>query len=133
MTNGTPLPQPLTPSFPLLFISTLLLGTFPGQNHPVLDMGPHRRLQWTWLGRAELKFGDQTLHVSTMQMWLLLHFNETEVPRLLRLSLSSLFLSVPPVLLNSVPSFHPSPADSLLLTDCFSSPGGVCRDLAEEF
>ncbi|XP_007085226.2 cullin-9 isoform X2 [Panthera tigris] len=48
------------------------------QNHPVLDMGPHRRLQWTWLGRAELKFGDQTLHVSTMQMWLLLHFNQTE-------------------------------------------------------
>uniref|UniRef100_A0A452TS24 Cullin 9 n=1 Tax=Ursus maritimus TaxID=29073 RepID=A0A452TS24_URSMA len=49
------------------------------QNHPALDMGPHRRLQWTWLGRAELQFGDQTLHVSTVQMWLLLHFNQTEV------------------------------------------------------
>uniref|UniRef100_A0A8C0KGK3 Cullin 9 n=1 Tax=Canis lupus dingo TaxID=286419 RepID=A0A8C0KGK3_CANLU len=49
------------------------------QNHPVLDMGPHRRLQWTWLGRAELRFGDQTLHVSTVQMWLLLYFNKTEV------------------------------------------------------
>ncbi|XP_036861194.2 cullin-9 isoform X2 [Manis javanica] len=48
------------------------------QNHPVLDMGPHRRLQWTWLGRAELQFGDQILHVSTVQMWLLLNFNETE-------------------------------------------------------
>nr|XP_033720102.1 cullin-9 isoform X2 [Tursiops truncatus] len=48
------------------------------QNHPVLDMGPHRRLQWTWLGRAELQFGDQTLHVSTVQMWLLLNFNQTE-------------------------------------------------------
>ncbi|XP_059100118.1 cullin-9 [Peromyscus eremicus] len=48
------------------------------QNYPVLDMGPHRRLQWTWLGRAELQFGDQTLHVSTVQMWLLLHFNQTE-------------------------------------------------------
>ncbi|XP_030615459.1 cullin-9 isoform X2 [Delphinapterus leucas] len=48
------------------------------QNHPVLDMGPHRRLQWTWLGRAELQFGDQTLHVSTVQMWLLLNFNQME-------------------------------------------------------
>ncbi|XP_004379540.1 cullin-9 [Trichechus manatus latirostris] len=48
------------------------------QNHPVLDVGPHRRLQWTWLGRAELQFGDQTLHVSTVQMWLLLNFNQTE-------------------------------------------------------
>ncbi|XP_027814901.1 cullin-9 isoform X2 [Ovis aries] len=48
------------------------------QNHPVLDVGPHRRLQWTWLGRAELQFGDQMLHVSTVQMWLLLHFNQTE-------------------------------------------------------
>ncbi|XP_060045824.1 cullin-9 isoform X2 [Erinaceus europaeus] len=48
------------------------------QNHPVLDVGPHRRLQWTWLGRAELQFGNQTLHVSTVQMWLLLHFNHTE-------------------------------------------------------
>ncbi|KAM6185286.1 cullin-9 [Rhynchocyon petersi] len=48
------------------------------QNHPVLDVGPHRRLQWTWLGRAELQFGDQTLHVSTVQMWLLLNFNHAE-------------------------------------------------------
>lgn len=62
-------------------------------------MGPHRRLQWTWLGRAELQFGDQTLHVSTVQMWLLLHFNQTEVPLLCRpyplfyLPLCSLFLS----------------------------------------
>uniref|UniRef100_A0A5F9D5C6 Cullin-9 n=1 Tax=Oryctolagus cuniculus TaxID=9986 RepID=A0A5F9D5C6_RABIT len=48
------------------------------QSHPVLDVGPHRRLQWTWLGRAELQFGDQTLHVSTVQMWLLLNFNHVE-------------------------------------------------------
>ncbi|XP_036724842.1 cullin-9 isoform X2 [Balaenoptera musculus] len=48
------------------------------QNHPVLDVGPHRRLQWTWLGRAELQFGNQTLHVSTVQMWLLLNFNQAE-------------------------------------------------------
>lgn len=52
-------------------------------------MGPHRRLQWTWLGQAELQFGDQTLHVSTVQMWLLLTFNQTEVPQLF--SLLSIF------------------------------------------
>ncbi|XP_030887509.1 cullin-9 [Leptonychotes weddellii] len=78
LTNSTSWPQPLTPSLPLLFVSPLLFPALPGQNHPVLDMGPHRRLQWTWLGRAELQFGDQTLHVSTVQMWLLLHFNQTE-------------------------------------------------------
>ncbi|CAH7215431.1 Cul9 [Phodopus roborovskii] len=48
------------------------------QNYPVLNMGPHRRLQWTWLGRAELQCGDQMLHVSTVQMWVLLTFNQTE-------------------------------------------------------
>lgn len=61
-----------------------LLDTSLGQNCPVLDIGPHRRLQWTWLGRAELQFGDQTLHVSTVQMWLLLNFNQSEVPLLCR-------------------------------------------------
>ncbi|XP_061823138.1 cullin-9 isoform X1 [Nerophis lumbriciformis] len=34
-----------------------------------------RRLQWTWLGHAELRFGCCTLHVSTLQMFILLHFN----------------------------------------------------------
>uniref|UniRef100_A0A8B9ENK1 Cullin 9 n=1 Tax=Anser cygnoides TaxID=8845 RepID=A0A8B9ENK1_ANSCY len=37
-----------------------------------------RRLQWTWLGRAELRFGDCVLHVSTLQMYVLLRFNGTE-------------------------------------------------------
>ncbi|XP_043818702.1 cullin-9-like isoform X3 [Dromiciops gliroides] len=46
------------------------------QNRPVL--GPQRLLQWSWLGRAELLFGAQILHVSTLQMWLLLHFNRVE-------------------------------------------------------
>ncbi|XP_044531255.1 cullin-9-like [Gracilinanus agilis] len=46
------------------------------QNQPAL--GPQRLLQWSWLGRAELSFGAQTLHVSTLQMWLLLHFNQME-------------------------------------------------------
>ncbi|XP_051469586.1 cullin-9-like isoform X2 [Apus apus] len=36
------------------------------------------RLQWTWLGRAELQFGDCVLHVSTLQMYILLCFNSAE-------------------------------------------------------
>lgn len=38
-----------------------------------------RRLQWTWLGHAELQFGCWTLHVSTLQMFILLHFNVHQV------------------------------------------------------
>ncbi|XP_012628599.1 cullin-7 isoform X1 [Microcebus murinus] len=49
------------------------------QSHPALEEGSQRRLQWTWLGRAELQFGDQTLHVSTVQMWLLLYLNDLKV------------------------------------------------------
>ncbi|XP_014818000.1 PREDICTED: cullin-9-like [Calidris pugnax] len=37
-----------------------------------------RRLQWTWLGRAELQFGDCVLQVSTLQMYILLCFNSAE-------------------------------------------------------
>ncbi|XP_022604310.1 cullin-9 isoform X2 [Seriola dumerili] len=37
-----------------------------------------RRLQWTWLGHAELQFGYWTLHVSTLQMFILLQFNNQE-------------------------------------------------------
>ncbi|XP_068182700.1 cullin-9 isoform X2 [Antennarius striatus] len=37
-----------------------------------------RRLQWTWLGHAELQFGRWTLHVSTLQMFILLKFNSQE-------------------------------------------------------
>uniref|UniRef100_H9ZFY7 Cullin-7 isoform 2 n=1 Tax=Macaca mulatta TaxID=9544 RepID=H9ZFY7_MACMU len=46
------------------------------QSHPALEQGSQRRLQWTWLGWAELQFGNQTLHVSTVQMWLLLYLND---------------------------------------------------------
>lgn len=38
-----------------------------------------RRLQWTWLGHAELQFGRSTLHVSTLQMFILLQFNKHQV------------------------------------------------------
>uniref|UniRef100_A0A3Q0R3E8 Cullin 9 n=1 Tax=Amphilophus citrinellus TaxID=61819 RepID=A0A3Q0R3E8_AMPCI len=37
-----------------------------------------RRLQWTWLGHAELQFGRWTLHVSTLQMFVLLQFNSEQ-------------------------------------------------------
>uniref|UniRef100_A0A3Q1F5B2 Cullin family profile domain-containing protein n=1 Tax=Acanthochromis polyacanthus TaxID=80966 RepID=A0A3Q1F5B2_9TELE len=37
-----------------------------------------RRLQWTWLGHAELQFGCWTLHVSTLQMFILLQFNNCQ-------------------------------------------------------
>ncbi|XP_072246533.1 cullin-9 isoform X1 [Leuresthes tenuis] len=37
-----------------------------------------RRLQWTWLGHAELQFGCWTLHVSTLQMFILLQLNSQE-------------------------------------------------------
>uniref|UniRef100_A0A671LCY2 Cullin-9-like n=1 Tax=Sinocyclocheilus anshuiensis TaxID=1608454 RepID=A0A671LCY2_9TELE len=38
-----------------------------------------RRLQWTWLGHAELQYGSCTLYVSTLQMYILLQFNKHEV------------------------------------------------------
>uniref|UniRef100_A0AAR2IGS5 Cullin 7 n=1 Tax=Pygocentrus nattereri TaxID=42514 RepID=A0AAR2IGS5_PYGNA len=37
-----------------------------------------RRLQWTWLGHAELRYGSCTLCVSTLQMYILLLFNQQE-------------------------------------------------------
>uniref|UniRef100_A0A3Q2VGN4 Cullin 9 n=1 Tax=Haplochromis burtoni TaxID=8153 RepID=A0A3Q2VGN4_HAPBU len=40
-----------------------------------------RRLQWTWLGHAELQFGGWTLHVSTLQMFVLLQFNSQQEVR----------------------------------------------------
>uniref|UniRef100_A0A8C4YJ43 Cullin 9 n=1 Tax=Gopherus evgoodei TaxID=1825980 RepID=A0A8C4YJ43_9SAUR len=55
---------------------------FYTNSEPQLAQGPHgpgslpRRLQWTWLGHAELQFmGSTTLHVSTLQMYILLGFN----------------------------------------------------------
>ncbi|XP_028323959.1 cullin-9 isoform X2 [Gouania willdenowi] len=55
-----------------------------------------RRLQWTWLGHAELMFGSWTLKVSTLQMFILLKLNHTKevsVKELLQQSgLSSEFL-----------------------------------------
>ncbi|XP_057704477.1 cullin-9 [Corythoichthys intestinalis] len=35
-------------------------------------------IQWTWLGHADVAFGSLTLHVSTLQMFILLQFNKQE-------------------------------------------------------
>ncbi|XP_064412713.1 cullin-9 isoform X2 [Latimeria chalumnae] len=43
-----------------------------------LDHSRPRRLQWTWLGRAELQYNSLTLYVSTLQMYILLQFNQQE-------------------------------------------------------
>lgn len=50
-----------------------------GQYMYSLSHSKPRRLQWTWLGHAELQFGCSTLHVSTLQMFILLQFNKHEV------------------------------------------------------
>ncbi|RMC07795.1 hypothetical protein DUI87_15264 [Hirundo rustica rustica] len=57
------------------------------QSRPGWERTEPRRLQWTWLGHAELQFGDCVLHVSTLQMYILLCFNsaqEVAVEALLR-------------------------------------------------
>ncbi|XP_028676954.1 LOW QUALITY PROTEIN: cullin-9 [Erpetoichthys calabaricus] len=46
------------------------------QNMYSLTHSKPRCLQWTWLGHAELQYGHLTLYVSTLQMFILLHFNE---------------------------------------------------------
>uniref|UniRef100_A0A6I8QHH0 Cullin family profile domain-containing protein n=1 Tax=Xenopus tropicalis TaxID=8364 RepID=A0A6I8QHH0_XENTR len=42
------------------------------------DLTQSRRLQWTWLGNAEVQYGSLTLQVSTLQMFILLQFNQRE-------------------------------------------------------
>ncbi|XP_067389128.1 cullin-9-like [Emydura macquarii macquarii] len=49
------------------------------QSHFGLEHSKPRRLQWTWLGHAELWFaGSTVLHVSTLQMYILLCFNSAQ-------------------------------------------------------
>ena len=118
--------QPQLPPFPTLSLPPPP-WSFSGQSYPTVEQIPQGRLQWTWLGRAELQFGDQTLHVSTVQMWLLLNFNQKEVPQPFSLSLSLLPLCLP---------LSPKLPPSILSTSdrpCFSLPGSVSRNLAEEF
>ncbi|XP_023368532.1 cullin-7 isoform X2 [Otolemur garnettii] len=101
------------------------------QRHPTLEQGSQRRLQWTWLGRAELQFGDQTLHVSTVQMWLLLYLNDLKVvsvESLLELS------GLSPDMLNQAIAPLTSARGPLDLHEPKDVPGGVLkiRDGSEE-
>ncbi|XP_012496297.1 PREDICTED: cullin-7 [Propithecus coquereli] len=101
------------------------------QSHPALEEGSQRRLQWTWLGRAELQFGDQTLHVSTVQMWLLLYLNDLKVvsvESLLELS------GLSPDMLNQAIGPLTSSRGPLDLQEPKDVPGGVLkiRDGSEE-
>ena len=56
-----------------------LMLSLAGQSQLGWECTKPRRLQWTWLGHAELQFGDCVLHVSTLQMYILLCFNSAEV------------------------------------------------------
>ncbi|XP_004379533.1 cullin-7 isoform X2 [Trichechus manatus latirostris] len=101
------------------------------QSHPGLETGPQRRLQWTWLGRAELQFGDQILHVSTVQMWLLLYLNDLKaisVDKLLELS------GLSPDMLNPAIGPLTSSRGPLDLQEQKDAPRGVLkiRDDSEE-
>ncbi|XP_067608986.1 cullin-7 isoform X2 [Pseudorca crassidens] len=101
------------------------------QSYPALEQAPQRRLQWTWLGRAELQFGDQTLHVSTVQMWLLLHLNELKA-----VSVESLLArsGLSPDMLNQAVGPLTSSRGPLDLHETKDAPGGVLkiRDGSEE-
>ncbi|XP_029800663.1 cullin-7 isoform X2 [Suricata suricatta] len=101
------------------------------QSYPAPEWGPQRRLQWTWLGRAELQFGDQTLHVSTVQMWLLLYLNDLKavsVESLLALS------GLSPDMLNQAIGPLTSSRGPLDLQEQKDVPGGMLkiRDDSEE-
>ncbi|CAO2607472.1 Cul7 [Lemmus lemmus] len=102
------------------------------QSHPISEKGEQRRLQWTWQGRAEVQFGDQILHVSTVQMWLLLYFNDLQVV----VSVESLLAlsELPPDVLNRAIGPLTSSRGPLDLQEQKDVPGGVLkiRDDSEE-
>nr|AKZ42355.1 cullin-7 [Castor fiber] len=101
------------------------------QSHPAVTQDLQKGLQWTWLGRAELQFGDQTLHVSTVQMWLLLYLNDLKV-----LSVESLreLSGLPLDMLNQAIGPLTSSRGPLDLQEQKDVPGGVLkiRDCSEE-
>uniref|UniRef100_A0A670XUM0 Cullin 9 n=1 Tax=Pseudonaja textilis TaxID=8673 RepID=A0A670XUM0_PSETE len=49
------------------------------KDHFGMEHTKPQRLQWTWLGHAELKYQGYILQVSTLQMYILLCFNHAEV------------------------------------------------------
>uniref|UniRef100_A0A6I8N3P5 Cullin 9 n=1 Tax=Ornithorhynchus anatinus TaxID=9258 RepID=A0A6I8N3P5_ORNAN len=99
------------------------------QSRPGPESGPRRRLQWTWLGWAELVFGaQQRLLVSTLQMWILLHFNEAQVTVENLLQSSGLALEL---LTQALGPLTSSPGPLTLHEAQGLPPGGVLR-LREE-
>lgn len=60
-------------------MALVLMLSLAGQSLLGWECTKPRQLQWTWLGHAELQFGDCILHVSTLQMYILLCFNSAEV------------------------------------------------------
>lgn len=101
------------------------------QSRSSLEKEPQRRLQWTWQGRAEVQFGGQILHVSTVQMWLLLHLNnqkEVSVESLQAIS------ELPPDVLHRAIGPLTSSRGPLDLQEQKNVPGGVLkiRDDSEE-
>ncbi|XP_051008828.1 cullin-7 [Acomys russatus] len=101
------------------------------RSHLTLEKGPQRRLQWTWQGRAEVQFGDQLLHVSTVQMWLLLYFNDLKVVSVESLQALS---ELPPDVLKQAIGPLTSSRGPLDLQEQKNIPGGVLkiRDDSEE-
>ncbi|KAL1771653.1 cullin-7 isoform X2 [Sigmodon hispidus] len=101
------------------------------QSHPTSEKGPQRQLQWTWQGRAEVQFGEQVLHVSTVQMWMLLYLNDLKV-----LSVESLLelSQLPPDVLHRAIGPLTSSRGPLELQERKDGSGGVLkiRDDSEE-
>ncbi|XP_055982326.1 cullin-7 [Sorex fumeus] len=91
---------------------------------PALEQGGPKRLQWTWLGRAELQFGDQTLHVSTVQMWLLLHLNDVQAVSVESLRALS---GLSPDILDQAIGPLTAPRGPLDLQEPKDVPGGLLR------
>lgn len=63
----------------MFFTLMLLLHVLAGQSMYSLTHSKPRHLQWTWLGHAEVTYGSSTLYVSTLQMYILLQFNQQQV------------------------------------------------------
>ncbi|XP_034377302.1 cullin-7 [Arvicanthis niloticus] len=101
------------------------------RSHSSLEKESQRRLQWTWQGRAEVQFGDQILHVSTVQMWLLLHLNSQKAVSVESLQALS---ELPPEVLNRAIGPLTSSRGPLDLQEQKNIPGGVLkiRDDSEE-
>uniref|UniRef100_A0A8C4YHT9 Cullin 9 n=1 Tax=Gopherus evgoodei TaxID=1825980 RepID=A0A8C4YHT9_9SAUR len=92
------------------------------QNRFGLEHTKPRRLQWTWLGHAELQFmGSTTLHVSTLQMYILLGFNSAQEVAVETLAQAT---ELSPVLLSH--ALKPLTGEAGILTQSLPQ-GGVLR------